>query len=481
VSLFKNKSNYFLLILTILTGCSKDVLVENPKTVAAELFYNTPEEVEAAVNAIYAPLRSNYAEQIAVLDAHTDWGYGRGSRADYNSFQGFNSGNINNAGIRWNSFYQSIRNSNIVIKNAPEGTDIDQSDIDLSVAEAKFMRALNYFILVRNWAGVPLRTELNMEERDLPKSSASEVFDYILQDLIYAEDKLPETPRNLGRPTTYAVKSLLADVYLTLGMNGESVSKALEIIQSDRFSLVPATSIEDLQYNLFGPDLLNSTEEIFYFKYTHELGQGNWINFVLNHPSTGLFNFGGAYAHYGDAANKFHANWDDNDLRKDLWDQIDFGLGATTLVSKKYVDQGAVDNRGAGNDLPVYRYAEILLIYAEASAREANGPTFESMEALNKVHRRAYGQDVNVPSPFDYNANDYDLDAFIDLVLNERAYEFIFEGKRWYDLKRTGKAAETILDVKGITIAEKHYLWPIPASEIDFNNAMSQADQNPGY
>lgn len=67
------------------------------------------------------------------------------------------------------------------------------------------------------------------------------------------------------------------------------------------------------------------------------------------------------------------------------------------------------------------------------------------------------------------------------MVLNERAYAFIFEGKRWYDLKRTGKAAETILDVKGITIAEKHYLWPIPASEIDFNNEMSQEDQNPGY
>lgn len=481
ITFFKNKSHYFLLLLIVFTGCSKDVLDEKPRTVAAELFYNTPEEVESAVNAIYAPIRSIYAEQVAILDAHTDWGYGRGSRSNYNDFQGFNSGNINNAGARWNAFYQSIRNANIVIKNAPEGSSISQADIDLFVGEAEFMRALNYFILVRNWAGVPLRTDLNMDVSDIPKSSASEVFDYIVQDLLDAENKLPETPKNIGRPTKYAVKSLLADVYLTLGMYEEAATKALQVIQSNKFSLVPATSIEDFEYKIFGPDLLTSTEEIFYFKYTHEIGQGNWIDWVLNHPSTGLFNFGGAYAHYSDSTNKFYINWDDNDIRKHLWDQIDFGLGATTLISKKYIDQGAVNNTGAGNDLPVYRYAEILLIYAEASARIANGPTAESMEALNKVHRRAYGQAIDTPSSFDYKTDDYDIDSFIDLVLNERAYEFIFEGKRWYDLKRTGKAAETILDVKGITIAEKHYLWPIPISEIDFNNAMSQDDQNPGY
>src|SRR5690606_1887879 len=100
-------------------------------------------------------------------------------------------------------------------------------------------------------------------------------------------------PKNIGRPTKYAVKSLLADVYLTLGMYEEAATKALQVIQSNKFSLVPATSIEDFEYKIFGPDLLTSTEEIFYFKYTHEIGQGNWIDWVLNHPSTGLFNFGG--------------------------------------------------------------------------------------------------------------------------------------------------------------------------------------------
>ncbi|KKM92969.1 hypothetical protein LCGC14_1213130 [marine sediment metagenome] len=471
------------MLLPIMASCSNDLLIEEPKTVAAELFYNTADEVEAAVNASYAPIRSSiYAEQIVILDAHTDWGYGRGSRSDYNNFQGFNSGNINNAGSRWNAFYQSIRNANFVIANAPLGTSITSSEIDLFVAEAKFIRAFNYFNLVRNWGGVPLRTDLNLDEVDVKRSTEAEVYDFIFQDLSDAENKLPEEPRNIGRPTTYAVKSLMADVYLTKGMYSEASSKAFEVIQSDKFSLVPVTSVEDFQYNLFGPDILTTTEEIFYLKFARQPNLGNWILFILNHPDTGLFNFGGAYAHYSDSTNPFYVNWDDNDLRKGLWDQIDFGLGETTLVSKKYVDQNAVErSAGAGNDLPIYRYAEILLIYAEAMARETGVPTAEGMEALNKVHRRAYGQEIDSPSSFDYNLEDYNLDSFVDLVLDERAYEFVFEGKRWYDLKRTGKAAQTIIEAKGITIAERHYLWPIPIQEIDFNDAINSENQNPGY
>jgi hypothetical protein len=153
------------------------------------------------------------------------------------------------------------------------------------------------------------------------------------------------------------------------------------------------------------------------------------------------------------------------------------------LVSNKYIDKAAVEqNLGAGNDLPLYRYADALLIYAEASCLAANGPTAEGVEALNEVRRRAYGANPKEPSTVDFNLADYDVDSFQDLVLQERAYEFIFEGKRWYDLKRTGKAAEVILAAKGVTVAEKAYLWPIPSSELSYNQALDpETDQNPGY
>lgn len=479
----KTLSGLFLIMLLLFASC-ENILDENPKSVSDVNFYNTADEVKTAVNAIYSPLRStNRIEQVVILDAHTDWGYGRGSRADYNTFSGFNSANINNAANRWNNFYLGIRNANLVIQNAPKGKSISQNDVAKYVAEAKFLRALTYFDLVRNWGSIPLRTDENLEERDVPKSSVSAIYEFIVTDLVYAETNLPESQSDVGRPNKYAAKTLFADVYLTLGDYAKARDKANEVVQANKFSLVPVTKKEDFQTNIFGPEIITSTEEIFYFKFSRQPGQGNWIDFVLNHPSTGYFNYGGAYAHYSDASLPFYQNWNDGDIRKKLWDQINFGLGATTLVCSKYIDSKAVESTtGAGNDLPVYRFSDALLIYAEASCMATNGPTNEGVEAINKVHRRAYGKDPKTASFVDFKITDYNKESFRDLVLQERVYEFIFEGKRWYDLKRTGKAAEVIKAAKGITIAEKAYLWPIPFSELNYNKALDPAkDQNPGY
>src|SRR5690606_33795616 len=471
----------YMVLALPLAGCS-DLLEESPKAVAVENFYNTAEEVETAVNAIYSPLRDVRPEQICILDAHTDWGYGRGSRAQYNDFAGLNSTNINTAGSRWNSFYLAIRNANLVIANTQPGESITEQEVAENVAEAKFLRAWAYFDLVRNWGGLPLRTDQNLGQADIPRSSEEDVYALILSDLAEAEANLPPEPKDIGRPSSLAAKTLLADVYLTLGRFEDAREKSDEVIQSGRFSLVPVSSVGDFQQKIFGPEVVTNSEEIFYMKYSRIPGQGNYILWILNHPSTGLFNYGGAYAHYGDASNPFYVEWDDADIRKHLWDQVDFGLGPNTLVSSKYTDQQAVEqNKGAGNDLPIYRYAEVLLQFAEADCRVAGGPTAAAMEALNQVRRRAYGFDPSSASAVDLNAADYDEESFIDLVLQERAYEFQFEGKRWLDLKRTGKAAEMVLKNKGRTIAEAHYLWPIPLNELNFNNAMdTQAEQDAG-
>lgn len=470
-----------ILLFLVATSC-EDVLVEAPKTVAEELFYNTAEEVEVAVNAIYSPWRTNtQAVYSGVLDIHTDYGYGRGSYAQYNAFQGMNANNINRTGGFWNFMYLSIRNANLVILNAPNGTNISQEDIDKSVAEARFLRAFTYFHLVRNWGGVPLRTEATMEQKDLKRSTEAEVYDLIITDLQEAETKLPDQPKHIGRPNKLAAKTLLADVYLTLGRFPEARDKANEVIQSGEYALVPVAVEDDFQ-DIFGPDVETTPEEIFYFKYARIDGQGNYIDWILNHPNTKKFAFGGAYAHYGNAADPFYTTWDNADLRKSMWDIVNFGLGATTMVSSKFIDKDAIKQADAGNDSPQYRYAEVLLIYAEAAAHAAGGPTPEAVEALNKVHRRAYGYDPNAASPADFNLADYDEESFTDLVIQERGYEFIFEGKRWFDLKRTGKAAEVLFANRGITIAPSHYLWPIPVSELNFNDALDPvADQNPGY
>src|SRR5690606_26290871 len=182
----------FLGVSFLILSC-EDVLVEEPRTVTEENFYNTPEEVATAVNAIYSPLRSeNQQTYIATLECHTDYGYGRGSFAQLNDFQGMNSNNANRVAGFWNAFYLSIRNANLVIANGPIGNSVSQEEIDEYVAEAKFMRAWNYFNLVRNWAAVPLRTEANMEDLGLEKSAEADIYALIVEDLQQAELALPE-------------------------------------------------------------------------------------------------------------------------------------------------------------------------------------------------------------------------------------------------------------------------------------------------
>lgn len=467
---------------SFLFSSCQDLLEEEPRAITEENFYNTAAEVETAVNAIYSPLRTeNQTTYIATLECHTDYGYGRGSYAQFNDFQGMNSNNINRVAGYWNSFYLSIRNANLVIKNAPEGEEIGEEDITRYVSEAKFLRALSYFHLVRNWGSVPLRTEANMENPELAKSSVEEVYNLIIADLTEAENHLPEEQELLGRPTKFAAKTMLADVYLTLERFPEAREKANEVIVSGKHSLVAVATKDDFQ-KIFGPEVITTPEEIFSLKFVRQPGQGNYLPWVFNHPSTGLYSFGGAYAIYSEASNVFYKSWDDMDLRKNLWDRVDFGLGDSTLVSRKFIDSKAIGNNDAGNDLPLYRYPDVLLIFAEAAAREAGSPTEEALEALNQVHRRAYGENPTSPSSLDYELGDYDETTFVDLVLQEKAQEFQFEGKRWLDLKRTGKAQALLMQNKGITIAESHYLWPIPAAELERNPALDpSSDQNPGY
>src|SRR5690606_39285999 len=100
----------------------------------------------------------------------------------------------------------------------------------------------------------------------------------------------------------------------------------------------------------------------------------------------------------GDNVNPNYIKWDDLDLRIGMWDNINFGLGPTTLVSSKYVDPDAISQSGAGNDQPVYRFADVLLIYAEAAARAEGQVSPLALESLNQVRRRAYGYNPTAPS-----------------------------------------------------------------------------------
>jgi hypothetical protein len=199
-----------LVVVVLCTSCN-DLLEEKPKSLAVEVFYRTPQEVESAINAIYPPLRTQMAEYVATLECHSDFLYGRGSWENISLYQGFNDTNTNRVVPFWNGFYTAIRNANLVIANAPDGAEYDSYK-----AEAKFLRAFAYFQLVRNWGSVPLRTELNMEQRDLAKSSVTDIYSLIVNDLIVGESNLKDNAAAAGRPTKWSAKSLLADVICKL-------------------------------------------------------------------------------------------------------------------------------------------------------------------------------------------------------------------------------------------------------------------------
>jgi len=484
------KKIFFLLPVLFLTGC-EDILKEAPKAVAVETFYNTAGEVETAVNAVYAPLRNSASglggEYAAQLEAYTDYSYGRpgSSYAVLSDFQGLNSTNITRVSGMWTQLYLSIRNANLVIQKAPAGTKISKADVDKYVAEAKFLRALAYFHLVRNWGAVPLRTEANLNEPNIKRTAEAQIFDQIIADLKVAEEGLLDKPAQSGRPSKWAAKTVLADVYFYQNKYAEAVSKADEVIKSGKFSLVPVTVANDFE-KVFGPTVISSSEEIFYLKFTRLAGQGMYFAMFAHHPGSKLHGAGGFYGHSSDSkGNSVIAAWDEKDLRKSYnWYSWNIGLGDFSLLNKKFSDPLAPGQDAAGNDLPLYRYADVLLLFAEASNRAGNGPTAAGLDALNQVHRRAYGKPVTAVSEVDFKLSDFNTNTFNDLVLKERGYETQYEAKRWLDLKRLGKekVKQIIKNAVGKDVADKHFLWPIPVGELNYNTALDpKADQNPGY
>lgn len=485
----QKKLAYVLLPLLGLTGLScQDLLIEAPKSIAVETFYNTAPEVEAATNAVYGQLRdfNGISGQLgAQMEAYTDYSYGRGSYAVLSDFQGLNSTNIPRTDEGWRIFYLGIRNANLVIQNAPKGTAISAADVKRYVAEAKFLRAYNYFWLVRNWGNVPIRTEATLNEPNIKRNAAEEVYTLILADLKEAEASLPDKSTQIGRVTKWAAKAALAEVYLTRGQFAEARDKADEIIQSKQFSLVPVVVPADFD-NIFGPTVINTPEEIWYLKMSRQPGQGMYLVQFAHHPGSRLMGGGGFFALYSDSQrNPVYKNWDNADLRKSaFWYSWNIGLGANSILCKKFSDPLAPNAVSAGNDFPIYRYADVLLLYAEAAARAGNGPTAAALETLNQVHRRAYGKPATTPSTVDFKLTDFTATAFTDQVIKERGYETQFEAKRWLDLKRLGipELKRRIKEATGKDVADKHLFWPIPNGELNFNTALdANKDQNPGY
>ena len=492
---FQNKL-YKITILVALTSVlflsCEDMLTEEPMTfLSQDIVFSSPQGAVSAAIGIYEPLHHGDLYGwwlLGMNELHADYIDGRGSQAPPSLFQ-YDATTITRIGNIWRGMYRVINRANILIQGVEDGIEGMSPNLENELkGEARFLRAFSYFTLVRHFGDVPLRLtpETNPENFAIPRSPKEEVFNQIIADLEFAEANLPSarSQADLGRAISWAATSLLAKVYLWQENWGDAATKAREVINSGQFSLLEVEVPQDFQ-NMFGPAISTHPEEIFSLKHARIPGLGFGPLWLMHRAGSGYSLGGNAHAWFGNM-DSWLAEWVEQlegpDIRPNDWlyhgpEDERWLDSEIPMLFKKFRD---TESSTPGNDFPIIRYTEIKFTFAEAESQLNNGPTAEAYEAINMIRRRAYGLDYNQPSAEADLPAGLSVQEFRDELLLERAKEFVMEGKRWYDMVRTGTAIE-IMSGLGFPIQDRHLLWPIPAEEIDNNDALTQADQNPGW
>jgi len=476
-----------LIIIMCFSACEK-TLEEVPRDFVSKAnFYNNEEDAQAAIVGVYAGLQSDFygMNHYLMTELHGDFIFGRGSQAPITIWdQILDQTSIGRCASNWSSLYTTINRANAVLDNVSQIEDIDAETKEMILGEAYFLRALSYFELVRGWGAVPIKTSesVDLSTVEAAREPESMVYELIVADALAAESRLGVTGSQTGRASKWAAKMLLAHVYLTLENWDAAADKANDVIVNGPFSLVEVENPDDF-YKIFAVD--SSSEDVMsvHHSETKTSGIPTYIHrgqaLPYNYSSTGYF------AWLPDTNSFIGDSWDDNDLRKDFnlyteyqnFDGSWASLPETLpVLFKKFISNSSGQNVYS---VPIYRFAEAYLIYAEAASNANGGPTALALERLNIIKRRAYGLDLNTVSAEDYPSGMSSGD-FRDAVLQERGYEFLLERRRWFDLKRTGTVKEAFT-AAGKNIIDERLLWPIPENEINNNPAISQSDQNPGY
>ena len=469
-------------MLFIVMSCN-DLLIENPESFFVETnSFNTAKDATSAINGVYDRLRSVYNMNfIAMSDVN-------GEELEINPLVAetreidvnrYTSANSIFDGFYTNS-YLLIDRANRVIVNVPK-ISMDPKLRDQIVGEAKFLRALSYFNLVRAFGDIPLITipTSDVVNVKVQRDNSEKVYSQIIQDLKEAETVLPirfTVTNEIGRATSGAAKSILAKVYLTRKDYTNASIKAKEVIDSKVYNLANAYK------DVFPPEKKNGPEHIFSVQYscvlnTYGSPMAEAFAIVFTYPVQQAGGF-----HY---VTPLHVNsYIVGDTRKDINVVTEGRNPQTGAIIRPGADQGPGSNKywdplacGRGqarNNFMVIRYSDVLLIYAEA-LNELNGPSAEAYGAINQIRTRARGG-VNVSSgPQDLKT--LSKDQFRDAILQERSWELCFEGHRRWDLIRTGKYIETLTKAN-VPVADKNLLYPIPQNEIDVNPGLKQ---NSGY
>lgn len=470
------KKNYFIILVALLALSScKKFLTENPRSIQTpENAYNTAEDWQKTLNAAYGAMQRVFVGKytITLSEFGTDevepYDLGWAAYSELKMYT-FNAGHPFFQD-HYRVCYEGVKRSNAVI-DMPSGV-VDGATRDLMVAQAKFLRAVYYFDLVKMYGGVPLWTKSSIDGEIMkPRSSADQVYQQITQDMKDAEAVLPPTWSNAadkGRATTYAASAFLARIYLQWGKPAEAIPYCNKL--SGKFHLY--NNLKDI----FDPKNKNAEyENIFEVQFRHS---GSWgLEGSIQHSYWGPrgvggpTNFGG-WGGFG-ATNYVYNSFANNDKRKAFFFLTTYkGVTQSPATNNKFWDPEFGNVIEDDNlNFTLIRYADVLLMKAEA-LNAINDQSDGKYDALNEVRRRAGIGEITA-------ADNLSQSQFAEVVLQERLHELCFEHLRRFDLIRFGKLKSYLKDRMSIDIQDYHVLYPIPQAAMDANEAIKE--NNTGY
>jgi hypothetical protein len=473
-----------------LSSCKKAIDVEPTSTITASSFFKTQDDVIGALRGMYLELRGPATSDMFFL------GEGRsevltsatagttGLERYYN-----NTLNVSNPGPNWQGFYTAINAANLLIKYIPAITFASQTVRDNALAQAYTMRAFAYFVLVRSWGDVPIRTEptesYNPATIQIARSPISDVFKLIKSDLDQAIALYPSNTPDVNRDmwSKPAANALKGDVYLWTGklLNGGNADfttalNALNDVQSADVQLLPKYS------DIFSYTNKNNKEVLMAerFQLLDGAGSNYWANMyvtsVSNVPAAtvkflgtlGNGNTGGNIMQITEAVRNQFTTDDQRRLGTffEIYDNANKYVTSVTTKGAGVVSGGV---RSFFTDVILYRYADVLLMKAEAKNALGQDPSAE----INLVRQRAYGTNYN--SHIFVNGTKDQNDA---AILKERLLELCTEGKRWWDLIRFGQVFNLVPSLQGRQSETYLLLFPIGTT---IRSLEPLVTENPGW
>lgn len=382
----------------------------------------------------------------------------------------------------WNRFYKSVRNCNLVLENL-DGSPIADDIKARMEAEARFIRASVYFKAQSLWGGVPLRTSTT-DPADMARATAEEVGEFVEREMLAVAEVLPNPGEisgyQYGRATKGAAMAYLCKYYLNSKQWQKCADMAKKIMDLDIYELWPDYT------TLFTVENEQVNKEFIWVYTCSAIGTGNEEMcgaFPASFHSTvdGKIVFTDNmrnWARMDRVYDSFYDSFDPADKRLGLFvteyintaGKVVSLLNNDNIRSFKYTpDPNAVGNAN-GNDIPVIRYADILLSRAEA-LNELLGPNQETLDLLQMVRDRAGLTDK-------LSVSSFTKETLRDRILDERSWEFYQENLRRQDLIRHGKFISSAKARIGDRVDDHFLVFPIPQNEIDANKL---CEQNPGY